>query len=101
MQSTELTQFYCEYLEWVNSGALIHPIFSTDVGLCECVLRYGNTNLKSISIFKELRKQLKDSNLSVLFPFNYNGNDYSEEVRNNLSHNNKMRLQWVIQHSKP
>jgi len=99
-QSNELTRFYREYLKWIKDGTPNHPLFSTDVGLCDCVLRYSNTNLKSIAIFKELRQQLRDAKLNVSYPFNYNGNDYSEEVRKKSAHQNDLRLQWVIQHAK-
>lgn len=98
-QSIELTRFYREYLRWIKDGTPDHPIFSKDVGLCDCVLRYGNKNLKSIAIFKEMRQQLKDSKLNVSYPFNYNGNDYSEEVRKKSAHTNELRLRWVIQHA--
>lgn len=99
MQSKELTQFYRDYLKWVNDGTPKHPIFSSDVGLCECTLDYGNTNLRSIAIFKEMRQQLKDSLLDVSYPFNFNGNDYSEEVRNLKAPQNKLRIKWVIDHA--
>ena len=99
MQSVELTRFYREYLKWIKDGTPNHPLFSTDVGLCECAIRYSNTNLKSIAIFKELRQQLRNAQLDVSYPFNYNGNDYSEEVRKKSAHKNELRLRWVIQHA--
>lgn len=100
MQSKELTQFYNDYLSWVNDGTPAHKIFNVQHGLCTNATEYGSNLYKnSLKITKELYYQFKNEGLSTRYPFNEGINDFTNEYENGSYHLNEKRMNWVKKYS--
>ena len=93
--SQELQQFYKEILEWVNSGAPIHPSFRENVGLCanlrmwlsdRGLLGSGTTVSAQEIIFRDLYG-------STRYPFGKA--DYNRDARNGNHYKNEKRLSFL------
>jgi hypothetical protein len=108
MQSTELTQFYQAYLEWLETGCPPHPVFFKGFGLCRCLVDFmigvhSYSRESAVIVFKrELQQQFQEAGLDYLFPFN-NGSRvaYIDESEELLTHANPQRIQWVKEHATP
>jgi len=103
MQSQLLTQFYKEYLAWVQSGAPIDNVmhFSRRHGLCSNLINWSSTlghyPEERYPIIWEMRAQFINADLSEAVPFN-EIDDYFAEGRNNACHLNEQRINWVKRH---
>lgn len=101
-QSYTLSQFYAEYLAWVDAGAYDHPVFDCDSGLCLQLDRHIKATGGSYTATDEMEKQFVNAGLCDVLPFNGgylagNGNlgRYIEECKDHVCHINEERIAWV------
>lgn len=108
-QSALLSWFYNDYVEWVDKGANEdNPHgFRRDRGLCHNIINwiYSDACPRSIRFVKperiqqEMNNQFKESNLSPI-PFNELEMPYWLESISNICHENKLRIEWVKEHTR-
>lgn len=104
-QSSLLSDFYRDYLAWVDSGAPEHPVFDRNSGLCLQLDMY--VSYVDIEVYaNDFESQLVEAGLCEAFPFNggykYGDTtalkDYTNECRSHACHLNEARIQWVRDH---
>lgn len=88
--SKELYKFYCEWLEWAESGGKSHPIFVQWCGLCHNLSKYSWFNEK---LSQELKKEFKSKHLSTAYPFGKRM--YMKQAAEESLHTDPNRLAWV------
>lgn len=104
-QSELLTQFYKDYLAWIDDGAPSQPTFKRHMGLC------GNLRMWAIHYlcmndieYREIRNELKEQFcakfLDYLHPFHLFASEFNAEVDQDTCHLNVNRIQWVRSHAQ-
>lgn len=96
-QSNELSEFYKEYLEWVDAGVPEHQYFVTFTGLCSnfgyFAQYHGARDYTAFS--EEMIKQFVDAGLNERYPFNRDYSGYNIEVYSDSIHLNPKRIAFV------
>ena len=95
-QSPELTQFYRDYLAWIDAGAPEpHEVFSRSEALC---VNYQSWQIAKDTLDASLYKfglQFTAAGLSTLSPFNSELADLIDEQNRAACHLNPKRIAWV------
>lgn len=104
-QSQYLTDFYREYLAWVDAGAGDHPAFNRSAGLCLNLVHHARwLNIDHEGRFlDEMEAQFEQGGLNKVYPFNLGEysvarQSYLDECRLKSCYTNEARLKWVRQH---
>lgn len=96
VMSEKLYQFYCEYLAWLNTGALEGLPFTRCGGLCSNLYNWPAAPTWPVDgLFVELQEQFREAGLSVTYPFGkeeYENSRYSQ-------HLDQKRIAWVRRHA--
>lgn len=99
-----LKQFYRDYLEWVNSGAITNDEpFTRHCGLCVSLISWcymQDVSSLDLQMLKhEMKKQFIDASLNPAYPFG--GVElYKSETLCGMCHMNEQRMNWVKKHAK-
>lgn len=98
-QSEKLTQFYREYLKWVESGAPTdHHCFERKYGLCANLASSCESIAVSGTLLEELITQFEDAGLTSAYPFDADIHAYKVNMEKLIHHLNPNRIQWVRDH---
>ena len=82
--------FLKDWLKWATTGAVWHPIYRKEQGLC---LSYQEYARHTPFTYSELSKLFRAQGLNTGFPFGEK--EFWEDARNATMHTNPMRLEWV------
>lgn len=102
-----LKQFYRDYLEWVNSGAITNVehnkhAFTRHCGLCVSLISWcymrDLSSLDLQMLKHEMKKQFIDASLNPAYPFG-GVNLYKSETLSGMCHLNEKRINWVKNHA--
>lgn len=97
-QSKELTQFYREYLKWVDSGASRNLPFDPGFGLCANLYEHLVDTTIYPEVLGEMTMQFSDAGLNDIHPFNDDILTYISDREAATHHLNPKRIQWVRDH---
>lgn len=101
-QSELLTQFYKDYLAWLNAGAPIGKIFTRSAGLCHNLSQWAGLFPEAFEdLIDELQDQLEEDYGESDFPFNncdWPHEYYKHECAQRHTHLNEHRIAWVKSH---
>lgn len=101
-QSELLTQFYKDYLAWVENGAPALNGFTASYGLCYNLVIWCRANNQSwFEVALEMSNQFKRADLDRRYPFNdsmWPADDYTSEGERQEMHLNEKRIAWVKSH---
>lgn len=102
-QSELLTQFYKDWLAWLDEGANPkHKTFKRITGLCGALnswCRKKNlTMTEYIWISQKMTQQFKDAGLNPYCPFDNGQGAYFDSAQYGTCHKNPKRIQWVRDH---
>lgn len=99
--SPELKAFYQTMLAWLANDMPETAYFDRHAGLCHNLvmfLRARNTKWEDLcSITEEQRAQFRQAGLDQVYPFNYDGNDYTDD--RHTMYENPKRLAWIKEHA--
>lgn len=102
-QSELLTQFYKDWLAWVDAGASMkHQTFQRITGLCGALnfwcLKNKLTTTEYIEIGQVMYEQFKGAGLNAYCPFDNGHGAYFDSADQGTCHENPKRIQWVRDH---
>lgn len=99
--SAALLSFYKAYAAWIADGAQSDE-FSRKTGLCSnCFDFFVDYDAETfdynegMNIAQELHLQFARAGLNASLPFNYDLEQYGDEVASAACHGNMQRLRWV------
>lgn len=92
-----LREFYQAYADWVDAGAPDGNPFRREWGLCTNLYFFGYCD---DDLLYEMSKQFEAAGLDPELPFNKDWDDYAREYKEDGSHLNAVRIQWVKDHLK-
>lgn len=102
-QSKGLTQFYQDYVAWLDAGAHNDTYFRRDCGLCSTLTNWWmNQGFDSTenNLYEEMRQQFSDAGLDLSFPFNRGKSAaYHIEYAHHTLYANPLRQAWVRKHA--
>lgn len=102
-QSELLTQFYKDWLAWLDAGAdPKDQTFKRYSGLCTALYFWGIENkisgITQRKLDSEMLYQFEKAGLEMLYPFDEDSAAFNQAHLHETHHTNPKRIQWVRDH---